>query len=226
MFGQYQPPALSAAKWIFTGFIIIVLMAVLLGADIKNATWLNSEIASAEAKRLEIEAAHQQATYELQEQLAQAQTEAEIREIQRQQGRLDAQYQHDVEALSLDLVHQDLAFRTWMNILVIIAGAFALTLFLSTVIWVGSRALVHMRYIPQKGELVTKAIPPIEKRIPNLSERRPYDPWNSPAYRRRKRTAAQQAERKEREEIVARMMSFRDPGRLSTEEINNSPEAD
>lgn len=223
MYGQYQNLAASAAKWIFSGFIIVVLMAILLGADIKNATWLNSNIAAAEADRIKMESAHQHATYELQERLATAQTEAEIREIQRQQGMLDAQYQHDVQALSQNLAHQDLAFRTLMTFLTMIASVLAAALFVNTVVWTSSKALVAIRSVQRKEEPVMKSIPPVEKRIPNLPERKPYDSWNSPAYRRSKRAAARRAER---EAIAVRMMTFRDPGRMSTEEYNKSPEVD
>ena len=224
MFGQqFTNPVASAAKWILFGFFGVVLMGFLLGINIKDATWLNSNIAAAEANRISIENVHQQATYELQERLATAQTEAEIRKIQRLQLLLDAQYQHDIQELSQDLAHQELAFRTWMTLLTIIASGFAAMLFISTTLWVGSRALVYVRSIPQKGEPVMKSVPPVEKRIPNLPERAPYDPWNSPTYRRSKRMAAQDKERKEREEIAARMMSFRDPGHMSTEDYNKSP---
>jgi hypothetical protein len=227
MFGQQSTnPLALAAKWIFFGFFGVILMGFLLGANIKDATWLNSNIAAAQANRMNIENAHQQATYELQVRLATAQTEAEIREIQRQQLFLDAQYQHDIQALSQDLAHQELAFRTWMTVLTIIASGFAAMLFISTTLWVGSRALVYVRSFPQKGEPVMKPVPPIEKRIPNLPERDPYDPWNSPAYRRSKRKAAQDKERKEREEIAARMMKFRDPGRISPENYKKNPQAD
>ncbi len=84
MYGQMQNPAVSAAKWIFVGLFGVVTMGILLGADITSATWLNPEIASAEALRLEIEARHMEETYKLQELLAQTQTEAEIRAIERE----------------------------------------------------------------------------------------------------------------------------------------------
>lgn len=222
MFGQYQAPGPSAAKWIFAGFAAVILMAFGLGLNIKDAKWFNPDIAAAEASLMNIEAAHQKATNELQERLATAQTEADIREIQRRQGMLDAQYQNNIQALSQNLAHQDLAFRTLMALLTMIAGVLAAALFVNTVVWTSSKALVVIRSVQRKEEPVMKSVPQIEKRIPNLPERKPYDPWNSPAYRRSKRTAARQAER---EEIAARMMNFRDPARMSTEEYNRNPEA-
>ena len=226
MYGQYQHAEGSAAKWIFFGCIVIVLMSIALGINIKDAKWFNPDIAAAEANLIDIDAEHKKATYELQERLVQAKTEAEIREIERQQGLLDAQYQRDILALSQDLAHDHAAFNTWMTIVTIFGGALAVTLPLSSTIWVGSRALVYIRSALQKGESVMKSVPPVEKRIPNVPEREPYDPWNSPSYRRSKRIAAQKKERNEREEIAARMMKFRDPGHRGTADYKKRPQVE
>lgn len=220
MYQQIQNPIASAAKWIFFGFFGIILMGFLLGANLKDATWLNPGIAAAQADRISIENAHQQATYELKEHLETAKTEAEIKEIERQQTLLDAQYRHDIQALNQDLAHQDLAFRTWMNVLTILAGAFALTLLLGTTIWVGSKAWVYIQSNSRKEEVMAKVAPTMEKRIPNLPEREPYDPWNDPNYRRQKRVAAQDQERKERE---ARMKYVSDPAKMSGDKRNKLP---
>ncbi len=204
-------------------------MGFLLGINIKDATWLNSDIAAAEGDRITIENAHQQATYELQERLAAAQTEAEFKEIQRQQALLDAQYQHDIQALNQDLAHQDLAFRTWMRVLTILAGAFALTLLLGTNIWVGSKAWVYIQSNSRKEEAMAKVAPTMEKRIPNLPKREPYDPWADPNYRRRMKAAAQKQERKEREEqkeaelLAVRMTNVSDPAKMSGDKRNELP---
>lgn len=227
MFGQqFTSPIASAAKWIFFGFFGVILMGFLLGANIKDATWLNSDIAAAQANRINIENAHQQATYELQERLSVAKTEAEIKEIQRQQGLLDAQYAHDIQALNQDLAHKDLAFKTWMTVFTIFGGAFALMLFISTTIWVGSKAWVYIQSAPLKEVPMSKFVPPVKKKIPNLPEREPYDPWNSPNYRRQKRVAAQQEERKEREEmkaLAARMKALINPAKMSSQEYKKRP---
>lgn len=141
---QHNNPTISA-KWVFVGFSAVVLAGFLLGANLKDATWLNSSIAEAEAQRIQIETSHQQATYELQIRQEAAQTEAEIRQIQREQEMLNAQYQHDIIVLGQDLAHRETAFGTWMTALTIIAGALALTLILSTTIWAGSKAIVVVR---------------------------------------------------------------------------------
>ncbi|MFZ5885619.1 MAG: hypothetical protein ACOYYI_17770 [Chloroflexota bacterium] len=221
----------TGAKWIFFGFFGVVLMGVLLGANIKDATWLNSDIAAAEAERIHIENAYHQETYNLQIRLAAAKTEAEIKEIQRQQALLDAQYQHDIQALSQDLAHRDLAFRTWMTVLTILAGAFALTLLLTTTIWVGSRARVYVQSNLPKEVPMAKIVPPVAQRIPNLPEREPYDPWADPNYRRRMKTAAKNQEQKAREEqkeaelLAARMTYFSDPAKVSHDQYGGLSQA-
>jgi hypothetical protein len=202
MFDRYQNPASSAAKWIFFGFFGILLIVFLFGANIKDAIWLNPDIAAAQARQINIENAHQQATYALQERLATAQTEAEIQQIQREQGLLDAQYQHDIQALAQDLAHREVAFKTWMAIFTILGVALGIALIVGTILWVGAKALVNVSFDPTFDKPTPKTIPPVEKTISPLPERQPYDPWTSPVYRRRKRVAARKEERKQRKEKV------------------------
>lgn len=200
-------------------------MGILLGADITNATWLNPEIASAEAMRLEIKARHQEKTYQLQEQLTQAQTEADIRAIEREQALLDAEYQHDIQALQQDLEHRDIAFKTWMTILAFMGGALSLTIIIATTVWVVAIAK-NAQPRPVHSQPTSPYIPPVEKKIVSVPEREPYDPWASPEYRQQKKIAAQQAERKEREELQAladRMKSFTEPMRMSSTEYHKRP---
>jgi hypothetical protein len=107
MYGQqFSNQGSSAAKWIFTGFFGVMLVVFLLGMNIKEATWLNSGIAKAEAERIQVETAHQQATNELQIRRETAQTEAEIRQIQREQEKLDAQHAYDLHILDQDIANR------------------------------------------------------------------------------------------------------------------------
>jgi hypothetical protein len=198
MFGQYQNSFASASKWLFLGFACIIVMALLLGMNVKDATWFNPEIAKAEAKSIEIEAAHQEATYKLQEQLAQAQTEAEIQSVQRQQKLLDAQYEHDIQALSQDLAHRETRFKTWMTVLTIVGGALSVAIIVCTVLWVGSKALVFVRTsTPHSQPSASTTNPPINNVQP-LPAREPYDPWQSQRYRRAKIKEARYRERASR----------------------------
>lgn len=228
MFGQqYTSPIASAAKWIFFGFFMVVLMGFLLGTNFKDATWLNRDIAAAEAERIHIENAYQQETYNLQIRLAAAQTEAEIKEIQRQQALLDAQYQHDIQALSQDLAHRDLAFRTWMTVLTIFAAAAALTLFLGTTIWIGARARVYVQSHLPKETPMTRNVPPIEQRIPNVAEREPYDALDPKQILFEKRLnerlqeiVAEREEQLEAEILEVRMSHLSDPSKMSRDQYN------
>lgn len=196
MYNSYPSQSHSAAKWIFFGFFGVVLMGFLLGANFKGATWLNRDIASAEADRIKIDNAHQQAINELQERLETAKTEAEVQQIRRDQELLNAQYQHDIQALEQDLVHRDIAFRTKMTLYTIIVGTFALMLFVNTTIWGGSKAWVYIQSNYRKEKVMANITPTMEKRIPNLPEREPYDPWEDPNYRRRMKASAKKQERK------------------------------
>lgn len=226
MYGQFQNSAASAAKWIVIAFFGVMVMAILLGVNIKDAKWINSNIANSEAYRIRLEAEHQSAMDELDERLKAAQNEAAIKEIQRQQALLDAQYLHDIQALEQDLAHRDMAFRTWMTVLTILASAFALMLFVVSVIWIGSRAWVYIQSNSRKENAMAKNIPLVEKWIPNLPEREHYDPWNDAEYRRQQVDAARDQERKEHEEIrtlVARMKTFSASEKMSQNEYNNLP---
>jgi hypothetical protein len=229
MYGQFQNSTASAAKWFVIAFFGVVAMAILLGANLKDAKWINPNIADSEAYRIRVEAEHQRAMDELEQQRVAAQTEAEIQEIQRQQALADAQYQHDIQALDQDLQHQDLAFRTWMTIFTIVASTFSLTLLLATTIWAGSRARVYVQSNLAKEVPMAKHVPHVEYQIPNLPERDMYDPWADPNYRRRMKKAAKSKEQKERgEQLEADLLAVRvkyvsDPAKISGDERNKLP---
>lgn len=220
----------TGAKWFFFLAMVILFGAVALGFNVKDAAWLNRDIAAAEAERIHIENAHQQETYNLQIRLAAAAAEAEIKEIQRQQALLDAKYAHDIQALSQDLAHRDLAFRTWMTALTILAGAFALSLLLSTTIWVGSRARVYVQSNLPKEVPMAKYVPQVEQWIPNLPERQPYDAldpnqvlFENRLNERLQEIAAEREEQKEAELLAARMKHITDPAKMSGDKRNKLP---
>jgi len=214
-----------------TKFLITALVAgLLIGLAFAGTDLLNPRTAAAKANRMNIDAQHQQAMYELEERLSTAQTEAEVKEIQRQEALLDAQYQHDIQALSQDLAHQDLAFRTWMTVFTIFAGAIALTLFISVTTWMGSRAWAYIQSIPQKEERMPKFIPPIEKKIPNLPERESYEPLDQMQIlfanrlnERLQEIAVEREGRKEAELLAKRIQYILRPARMSSEEYNKLP---
>lgn len=133
------PNTAAAAKWIFFGFFGMILMAIVLGLISSDATWLNSDIASAQAERIQIESAHQEATYQLQEQLAAAKNDAEIRDIARAQALADADYSHKIKLLEQELAHNDIAFKTGMLVLTIIGATISLGIIIFSIAWTISR---------------------------------------------------------------------------------------
>jgi hypothetical protein len=205
--------------------LIVLLMAgLMMGLSVAGIDLLNPNTSAAEANLMNIEAAHKQATYEVQERLDAAKTDAEIQAIQRDQDLLNAQYQHDIQILAQDVANRQTAFKTWMTILVIIGSAMSIAIVISTIMWVGSKVLVNVRSIPSYEKPTHTFIPPIEKTIHPLPEWEPYDPWATPIYRRQRIKGARQEERKQRkEDIAARMESFRDPARMTKEEYNKRP---
>jgi cell division protein FtsL len=220
----------TGAKWFFFLAMVILLGAVALGFNVKDATWLNRDIAAAEAERIHIENAYQQETYNLQIRLAAAAAEAEIKEIQRQQALLDAKYAHDIEVLKQDLAHRDLAFRTWMTALTILAGAFALSLLLSTTIWAGSRARVYVQSNLPKEVPMAQYVPQVEQWIPNLPERQPYDAldpkqvlFENRLNERLQEIVAEHEKQQEAELLAARMKYITDPAKMSGDKRNKLP---
>ncbi|MFZ5923373.1 MAG: hypothetical protein ACOYY3_20180 [Chloroflexota bacterium] len=164
MYGSFQNQISSAAKWVFFGFIVIVVIAILLGGNIKEATWLNSSIAEAEAERIQIESAHQQATYELQERLAAAQTEAEIQQIQREQKMLDARYEHDMKILAQDVVNRQRWTDAGINLVIFVGGSTGIAAAISALIVALAKAISILRTTPKGQPAVapSRAIPEVQ----------------------------------------------------------------
>ena len=228
MYNSYPNQGSSAAKWIFTGFFGVMLVVFLLGMNIKEATWLNSGIARAEAERIQVETAHQQATYELQIRRETAQTEAEIRQIQREQEMLDAQHAHDLKVLDQDIANRQRWADFVINAAAILSiGAGVLTA-LSIFTLVVAKSVAMVRAVPSATPVISapRTVPEI-KMIPYVPEREPYDPWASPDYRRQQRDAAKQEELKEREEmqvLADRMRSLgNNPAQMSSAEYYKQP---
>ena len=137
--------------------MIILCMAILLGTNFKDATWLNSDIAAAEANRVNTEVAHQQAVYQLQERLAAATTEAEINQIQREQEMLDAQYAYDKQILSQDVINRQLWTETIITLVIYIGSATGIAAGLSALILSIAKAIVIVKSISSEPKAKTIA---------------------------------------------------------------------
>jgi hypothetical protein len=196
---MYTSGISSGAKWIFMIAILITLLSIFAGFNLKDATWLNSEIAKAEAKRIDIETKHQQAIYELQEQLARAQTEAEIQAIQREQNLLNAQYEHDMQILAQDVINKQRMADVIINIAIYVGTSTGITAAISVLIISIAKAVTILRPTPasQSAMTTTRTVPAIQIVKPVL-KREPYEPWLSREYRRTKIKEARYRERASR----------------------------
>jgi hypothetical protein len=116
-------------RWIIGFTILILIVGVVSGVLMGGLNpWQNP----AEAERIRINTAHQAAMNALQEQMAQAKTEADIQFIQRAEKMLDAQNAHDIQALAQDLENRRTSFNTWMTILTFFAGAISISIIIVT----------------------------------------------------------------------------------------------
>ncbi len=228
MYQQFQNPIASAAKWIFFGFFGIILMGFLLGANLKDATWLNPGIAAAQAEKTRMETAHQQEMNKLQEQLTAAQTDAEIQAIRREQGRLNAQYQHDIQILAQDVANKQRMADTVTNLVIFVGATTGIVTAISTLILAIAKAISILRSIPKNQPATTpsRSVPEMQVVVKPAPEYEPYDPWVSPQRLYEKRLAERQQElatQKEINEMAARMKAVLDPARMSKEQYNRSP---
>jgi multidrug efflux pump subunit AcrA (membrane-fusion protein) len=235
MYGQFQNSVSSAAKWIVVAFFGVIIMAILLGVNIKDAKWLNPSIAKAEAERIQVEAAHQQATYEIQERLAAAQTEAEIKEIQRQQALLDAQYAAEMQKIKQDIVNRQRWADVRINLFIVAGGALSIVTTIGGLILAIAKAIAILRSAP-KSQPSARSLPEIQMIWP-VSESATNEPLKTPQpsanliqqhfeMRLNEELARVMAERKERDETISRMESALDPARMSKNQYNTLPHAE
>ena len=224
MYGQYQNQIASAAKWVFLGFVIIIIMAFLIGADFKDTTWLNSSIAEAQAERIKIETEHQHATYEMEERLTAAQTEAEIQAIQRDQKMLDAKYDHDIQMLNQAAINSQRWTDTTISLVVFIGRLISVVAAIITLVIVVTKAAAIRSSHPKPAVAAATAAhrEPTIHTGKALTLREPYDPWTSPLFRRQKREAARKEELDQRR-VEIRVREFSDPAHISSEEYKKKP---
>src|SRR5688572_19701770 len=110
-------------RWIINFTLMVIVFGIIFGL---LAGGLNPWKGPAEANRINMETAHQQKLYALQEQLAQAKTEADVQAIRREQEMLEAQYVHDKQILAQDVVHQQRLNEALVTLLVWFGGALSI----------------------------------------------------------------------------------------------------
>lgn len=241
MYGQqFANPIASAAKWMFFGFAGIVLMAILLGGNLKDATWLNPGIAAAQAEKTRMEVAHQQEMNKLQEQLTAAQTDAQIREIQRKQEMLDAQYEHDKQILAQDVVNKQRVADTVINLVIFVGTTTGIVATISALIIAIAKAIAILRSTPKNQPTVTPSrssstsqptllpspsLPTIQI-IKPVPEREPHNLSESPVQMHERRLAERLKEinsRKNELDMIARLKAAANPASISKEQRDNLP---
>lgn len=208
MYGQqFSNVITSAAKWIFFGFFLVIFMGFLLGANLKDATWLNSDIAAAQAEKTRMETAHQEAMNKLQEQLAMAQTNADVQKIQNQINLENAQYEHDMKILAQDIINRQRWTDAGINLVVFVGSATGISAAIGAITIAIAKAFSILRAIP-RNQPSERVLPEI-KIVRHMPERVPYEPWHNKKYREAKvkearyneQTARNIALRKERSKM-------------------------
>ncbi|NWG34445.1 MAG: hypothetical protein HXY42_08395 [Chloroflexi bacterium] len=191
---NYQNGQSTGAKWLFFLAMVILFGSVAFGFNLKDAKWLNREIASATANQMNVATDIDRRKAELDLQVLQTQTEIRIAEMKRQAEYEAAKQQQELNAATA-------AAMQWSNfqaglyntvniglMVVMIAVSAALTI-------VGISAAVGLyKVLSAKAQ----AIQPSQPSTVTVHKRRP-----SPAAIR-----ARQREREERErerEITARI---------------------
>lgn len=90
----------SGAKWFFFLAIVVLLGAFALGANVKDAKWLNREIASATANEMNVATDLDRKKAELDLQVQQAQTEIQVNQMRQQANYEAAKQQQELNALT------------------------------------------------------------------------------------------------------------------------------
>ena len=95
-----QSNTTSGAKWFFFLAIVVLLGAFALGANVKDAKWLNREIASATANEMNVATDLDRKKAELDLQVQQAQTEIQVNQMWQQANYEAARQQQELTALT------------------------------------------------------------------------------------------------------------------------------
>lgn len=88
----------TGAKWFFFLAIVVLLGAFALGANVKDAKWLNREIASATANEMNVATDIDRQKAELDLQVLQAQTEIQVNQMKQQANYEAAKRQQELNA--------------------------------------------------------------------------------------------------------------------------------
>lgn len=178
---NYQNGQTTGAKWFFFLAMVILLGAVALGANIKDAKWWNREIASATANQMNVATDIERQKAELELQVLRTQTEIQVAEMKRQAEYEAFKQQQELNAATAAAIQwsnfQAGLYNTLNIGLMAVIAAFCIVL---TLLGVGLYKILNAK---------AQAIQPSQPSTVNVHKRRP-----SPAAIR-----ARQREREERE---------------------------
>ena len=215
--------------------IVLLVTGFVTGLFAADIDLLNPNTSAAEANRMNIETAYKQAAYDLQIRRETAQTEAEIRQIQREQEKLDAQHAHDLQVLNQDIANR----QRWADFLITAAtflsiGAGVLAA-LSIFTLVVAKSVAMVRAVPSATPVIPspRTVPEIQM-IPSVPERQSYEPLDVPQqfvedpsqlYEKRVAERFQEVtqQKKEASLLAARMKATIDPARMSSTEYYKQP---
>lgn len=218
--------------------IVLLVAGLVVGLSVSGIDLLNPNTSAAEANLMTIEAAHKDALYKLEESKRAAQTDAELRQIQREQELLDARYEYEKQRLTQDLANRQRWTDAAINLAVFFGRAFGLAIVLvalGTIIAFIVKAIASAYSAPaeQHPATLSHAMPEIQM-IPSVPERQSYEPLDVPQqfvedpsqlYDRRVAERFQEViqQKKEANLLGARMKAVKDPARMSSTEYNKRP---
>lgn len=202
-------------------------MGILLGVNIKNATWFNPGIAAAQAEKTRMETAHQQEVNKLEEQLAAAKTDAEVQAVKREQELLDAKYEHDKQILAQDVINRQRMADTVINLVVYLGTGTGVAAALAGLIIAIAKAIAIIRSAPKNEPVMipVRSTYPVRATKP-ISPREDYDPLESPAQRYERRLAERQQElttQRQLDEMIARMKAVQNHVQMSKKGYKEHP---
>jgi hypothetical protein len=217
--------------------IVLLVAGLVVGLSVSGIDLLNPNTSAAEANLMSIEAAHKDALYKLEETKRTAQTDAELRQIQREQELLDAKYEHEKQRLTQDLTNRQRWTDAAINLAVFFGKASGLALVLAAmgaVIASIVKAIASARSAPAERHPATPshAMPEIQIVHP-LPERQSYEPldWSQPNSeslqelhdRRLEERMREITQPKETDRANPRMRAVSDPARMSSTEYHKRP---
>lgn len=208
---NYQNGQATGAKWFFFLTMVILLGAVALGFDLKDAKWLNREIASATANQMNVATNIDQQKAELDLQVLKTQTEIQVAAMKQQAEYETAKQQQELNAAAA-------AAMQWSNFqaglyntinfgLMVVMIAIGMILILAGI----SSAVGLHKILNAKAQAIQPSQQPtvvvMHKRQPSVAAQR-----------------ARQQERNQRENAISpEIKLYKDPARISKEGYKRRP---